>query len=341
MGGRKIRILVVDDSLFFRSILVRSLSSNSDIEVVGEAYDPYAARDKIVDLEPDLMTLDIEMPNMNGVEFLKILLPQWNIPVIVVSSLERAESAARNAGAVDFVVKPDGRNPEAVEAFGREMARRIRMAAAKIPAFASSVGIAPPPGSSKNIIALGASTGGTQATAKIIRALPADTPGMVVVQHMPPDFTRMYASGLDRDCAMTVVEAQDGDIIEQGKVLIAPGGNRHMEVQKAGDAYCVRLKEGEKVSGHSPSVDVLFHSMAKVLPGRTSVGVLLTGMGADGARGLLAMRNSGAYTIGQDEKTSVVYGMPKEAFDMGAVVRQAPIDAIAGLIVNYANGLRK
>jgi len=162
-----------------------------------------------------------------------------------------------------------------------------------------------------------------------------------VVQHMPPDFTKMYAEGLNKDCKMTVVEAQDSNIIEQGKVLIAPGGSRHIEVQKAGSSYCVRLKEGAKVSGHCPSVDVLFRSMANVLPGRTSIGVLLTGMGSDGARGLLEMRKSGSYTIGQDEQSSVVYGMPKEAYEMGAVVRQASVDAIAGLITNYANGLRK
>lgn len=339
MPAGKIRVLVVDDSLFFRSMLVRGLSSSSDIEVVGEAYDPYDARDRLLGLEPDVMTLDIEMPNMNGVDFLKILLPQWKIPVVVISSLANAADVVKRAGAADFIHKPDSTNPEAVKNFLNDLPKRIRAVVSKTlqPPAAHS---APAGGASTNVIALGASTGGTQATTRIVRALPADLPGMVIVQHMPPDFTRMYAESLDRECSLKVVEARDGDLIERGKVLIAPGGGMHMEIQRRGDGNFVRLVSGEKVNGHCPSVDTLFFSVAKQLPGRTTIGVLLTGMGVDGARGMLAMRNTGSYTIGQDEKSSVVYGMPREAYEIGAVTRQAPLDAIAGLIVKYAQNLR-
>ena len=334
MHRGKIRTLVVDDSLFFRSMLVRALSAASDIEVVGEAYDPYDARDRLLSLEPDVMTLDIEMPNMTGVEFLKILLPQWKIPVVVISSRADLADASRRAGAEDFIQKPDPKNPDSVSRFISELPKHIRLAVSKT--IPSRVDGAHSPGrgpSKDRIIALGASTGGTQATTRIMRSLPADLPGMVIVQHMPPDFTRMYAESLDRECAVSVSEARDGDIIERGKVLIAPGGGMHMEVVKRGGGAAVRLSPGEKVNGHSPSVDVLFHSVAKNFPGRSAVGVLLTGMGMDGAHGLLAMRKTGTFTIGQDEKSSVVYGMPREAYELGAVERQAPLDAIAGLIM--------
>ena len=338
MPRDKIRVLVVDDSLFFRSMLVRGLSDAPDIDVVGEAYDPYDARDSLINLEPDVMTLDIEMPNMNGVEFLKILLPQWKIPVVVISSRGDLADAAKRAGASDFLRKPDAGDKEAIRVFLAELPGRVRGAVSKtrqVSAVSAGGGV-----SSSCVVALGASTGGTQATAKIIHSLPADFPGMVVVQHMPPDFTRMYASNLDRDYPLSVQEARDGDRIEQGKVLIAPGGGAHMEVQRRGDGNFVRLVPGEKVSGHCPSVDRLFHSMAKHLPGRTSVGVILTGMGADGARGLLAMRNTGSYTVGQDEKSCVVYGMPREAFEMGAVTRQAPLESVADLLVRYTRNLK-
>jgi two-component system chemotaxis response regulator CheB len=334
-----IRVLVVDDSLFFRSMLVKGLSEWTDMEVVGEAYDPYDARDRLLNLEPDVMTLDIEMPNMNGVEFLKILLPQWNIPVVVISSRGDLEDAAKRTGASDFLRKPDANNKEAVKAFLKELPVRVRAAAGRTRA-AAAPSRETQGASGACVVALGASTGGTQATARIIQALPKDFPGMVVVQHMPPDFTRMYASNLDRDCSMTVTEAREGEKIEQGKVLIAPGGSSHMEIQRRSDGNFVRLVPGDKVNGHCPSVDKLFFSAAKQLPGRTTVGVILTGMGADGARGLLAMRNAGSYTIGQDEKSSVVYGMPREAHEMGAVTRQASLDSIAQLMIGYVRNMK-
>ncbi|MDR1668639.1 MAG: chemotaxis-specific protein-glutamate methyltransferase CheB [Oscillospiraceae bacterium] len=334
MPGGKIRVLVVDDSLFFRGMLVRGLTSVSDIEVVGEAFDPYDARDSLLTLEPDVMTLDIEMPNMNGVEFLKILLPQWKIPVVVISSRGDLSDAVKRAGAADFFQKPDPKNPDSVKNFLAELPKRIRFAVSKTLQRPQS---AKPSGS---IIALGASTGGTQATARILKELPANLPGIVIVQHMPPDFTRMYAQSLDRDCAVTVAEAREGDVVERGKALIAPGGETHMEIQKRGEKIYIHLTRGEKVNGHCPSVDTLFHSVARNVPGSAAVGVLLTGMGVDGAKGLLAMRKTGSYTLGQDEKSSVVYGMPREAFEIGAVARQAPLESIAALVVKYAQGLR-
>ncbi|GHV07868.1 chemotaxis response regulator protein-glutamate methylesterase of group 1 operon [Clostridia bacterium] len=332
----KIRILVVDDSMFFRAVMIKGLSAIPGFEIVGEAYDPYDARDKILELEPDVMTLDIEMPYMNGVEFLNVLLPQWPIPVIVVSSAQRYAAEAMKAGALDFIKKPEDRSPAAFSAFTEDLARRVRSVAGRHGRYHQ---VEPPPRSPgtysfNGIIALGASTGGTQSTGKILKALPGDIPGMVVVQHMPPDFTRMYAENLDRDCALTIKEARDGDQVERGTVLIAPGGDNHMEVIRADNRYRVRIKPGEKVNGHRPSVDTLFNSVAKTV-GRNALGIILTGMGADGAQGLLAMRKAGAHTIGQDEASSIVYGMPKEAHAIGAVKRQASLESIAPLILGY------
>jgi two-component system chemotaxis response regulator CheB len=340
----KIRVLVVDDSPFFRSMLVKGLSGAADIEVVGEGSDPYDARDRLETLEPDIMTLDIEMPNMNGVEFLKVLLPQWHIPVVVISSRADLADSAKRAGAADFFQKPDRANKDAIAAFMAELPKRVRGALSKSKKMSSPApSSAPIPSRTSGgqcVVALGASTGGTQATAKIIAALPKDFPGVVVVQHMPTDFTKMYADNLNRDCALHVTEARDGDRIERGKVLIAPGGSSHMTVQKRADGCFVRLSPGEKVNGHCPSVDKLFFSAAKEIPGKSTLGVILTGMGSDGAKGLYAMRNTGSYTLGQDEKSCVVYGMPREAYEMGAVTRQASLHEMADLLVRYVRNLK-
>lgn len=349
VGKGKIKVLIVDDSMFFRASIVKGLSTVTDIEIVGEAYDPYDARDKILELEPDVMTLDIEMPYMNGVEFLKVLLPQWPIPVVVVSSSLTSETDARKAGAYDFLPKPTDRSPESLQLFIQDLIRRVRSAAREsshgyrsVPAnFVLQDSVSSGNNKFTGYIALGASTGGTQSTGKILKALPADVPGMVVVQHMPPDFTRMYAENLDKDCAMTIKEAKDGDQIEKGVVLIAPGGNMHLEVVKRGTGYCVHLFHGEKVNGHCPSVDVLFNSVAKTTPGKDAIGIILTGMGADGARGLLEIKNKGGYTIGQDEKSSIVYGMPREAYEIGAVVRQVSLENIASVLMGYVRDLRR
>ena len=332
--------------MFFRAAIARALTADPGIVVVGEAYDPYDARDKILELEPDLMTLDIEMPYMNGVEFLKVLLPQWPIPVITVSSALHREQEAMQAGSQDFLGKPGDRSPDGMQEFSAELRRRIYVLAERN--LDKHYRVVEPPMSMAEIaagaglafdgfIALGASTGGTQSTAKILKALPKDMPGFVVVQHMQPDFTRMYAENLDRDCAMEIREARDGDFIDRGLVLIAPGGSRQCEVVRSGGRFRISLYPGEKVKGHCPSVDVLFNSVAKITNGRNAVGVILTGMGADGAHGLLQMRRKGCFTVGQDAKTSVVYGMPKEAYDLGAVCRQAALDDIAAILLRHVS----
>lgn len=336
----KIKVLVVDDSMFFRAAIIRGLAQAQDIEVVGEAYDPYEARDKILALNPDIITLDIEMPHMNGIEFLKLLLPQWEVPVLVITSSKKSAQEALSAGAKDFLLKPTDRSPDAIQHFSGELIGRVYaavgLAGRQIPA-------SQPLDKSKfgGFVAIGASTGGTQSTAKILRALPADFPGIIIVQHMPPDFTRMYAENLNRECAMTIKEAREGDLIERGTVLIAPGGNMHCEVVRRGEQLCAHMKPGAKVNGHCPSVDVLFLSVARNAPDGEAVGVILTGMGADGARGLLEMRRRGSFTIGQDEKSCVVYGMPREAHEIGAVSRQVALDNIAATLIAYVRDPKK
>lgn len=334
--GKKIRVMVVDDSLVFREVLSRGMSCDPSIEIVAKAVDPFDARDKILEFQPDVMTCDIEMPKMNGIDFLRRLLPQYPMPVIVVSSLSEAVFDAMNAGAVDFVAKPDIQSPQKVEAFIRDMILKIKIAVhAQISGFKTDravqeVSSASARDAGNKIIAIGASTGGTEAVYKVLKSLSVGTPGIVIVQHIPPGFSRMFADRLNIHTRLRVKEAGTGDYIEQGKVLIAPG-DQHVRIKKIGDRYKVECFHGEKVNGHCPSVDVLFESVAKEA-GSNAVGVILTGMGYDGAKGLLAMRGKGARTIGQDEQSSVVYGMPKVAFDLGAVEKQAALERIPQLL---------
>lgn len=336
--AKKIRVLIVDDSMVFREMLTRGIAGDPAIEVVGTASDPYMASDKIVELEPDVLTLDVEMPRMNGIEFLRRLMPQYPLPVVMISALNDTAAVfeALQAGAVDFVCKPDINQNSSLNAFINELIIKIKIASiAKVDRgknqhvrkqSSNAVG-----GSSRiKLIAIGASTGGTEAINSLIRGLPADIPGVVIVQHMPPVFTRMFAERLNEGGALEVREAQDGDRIYPGLVLIAPG-NYQMTVYQAGGGYAVKCRQGEKVNGHCPSVDVLFNSVAEQC-GANTAGIILTGMGYDGAKGLLAMRQKGARTIGQDEISSVVYGMPKVAFNIGAVEQQAPLDKIPGLL---------
>lgn len=342
-----IRVLVVDDSAVVRKVLTEELSRYEDIEVVGSAVDPYVAREKIVALAPDVLTLDIEMPRMDGLSFLEHLMRHHPLPVVVVSSLApRSSSAAIQAlslGAVDVIAKPSG--AFSVPDVGRELVRAIR-AAARVdfrrnggvrepePACAHC-GVARIAGSTKTsledrLIAIGASTGGTKAIEAVLSRLPVDAPGTVVVQHMPAGFTASFAARLDERCAMEVREAVDNDTLVPGLALVAPGG-RHLIVQRSGRVFRVRVRNGPLVHHQRPAVDVLFHSVAQQAGG-SAVGVLLTGMGSDGARGLLAMRRSGAHTIVEAESSCVVFGMPREAIEAGAAVEVAPLTAIAGRI---------
>ncbi|MBI4855592.1 MAG: chemotaxis response regulator protein-glutamate methylesterase [Acetobacterium woodii] len=336
---QRIKVLIVDDSLVFRESLSREIAKDPDIEVVGTATDPYMARDLIIKLKPDVLTLDVEMPKMNGIEFLKKLMPQYPLPVIVVSSVSQNVLDALDAGAVEFVTKPNVTRPGGMASFVNELIIKIKIAStAKVGNLKRDYTPSKPIANQgidtmSTVIAIGASTGGTDAIHAVISALPRDMPPIIIVQHMPPVFTKLYAERLNNTCELEVKEAEDGDVLKPGRVLIAPG-NYQMRLAKRGTGYIVKCTQEEKVSGHCPSVDVLFDSVADVA-GKKSIGVILTGMGRDGANGLLKMKKTGAYTIGQDEKTSIVYGMPMVAFNIGGVEKQLPLDRIADEIIRF------
>ena len=332
---RPIRVLVVDDSIVFRELLVQNLSRDPAIQVVATAKDPFEARDAILAHKPDVMTLDVELPRMSGIEFLRKLMPQYPLPVVVISALSDKVFDAMNAGAVDFVAKPAVSSRTQLQDFIRnELLVKIKIAStAKIGNIKKATMVQEQQYLSVKgnnlIVAIGASTGGTEAIFSVVKNYGTDIPGIVIVQHMPPGFTGMYAKRLNDQCRIQVKEARTGDRVLPGHALIAPGGDMHMHLVKVNGAYQVEVKKGPKVNGHCPSVDVLFDSVAKVA-GAHAVGIILTGMGGDGAKGLLAMRKAGARTIGQDESTCVVYGMPKVAYDLGAVEYQEKLNDIAG-----------
>lgn len=336
---KRIRVLVVDDSMVFREIIKKGISSDSNIEVVAVASDPFDAKDKILEHNPDVMTCDIEMPKMNGIEFIRRLMPQYPLPVIVISAVSGVVFDAIDAGAVDFIAKPNASNVNEVESFIKEIIVKIKTASlSKVRINNHNKVISRQNNSiemnSNQIIAIGASTGGTEAISRILRELPGNMPGIVIVQHIPPVFSRMFAERLNSSTMLDIKEASSGDYISPGRVLIAPG-DQHMTIKKIGDRYRVECFEGEKVNGHCPSVDVLFESVAKEA-GNNAIGVILTGMGYDGSKGLLMMKRKGARTIGQDEETSVVYGMPKAAYNIGAVQKQVNLENIPRLLLNMS-----
>ncbi len=335
---RKIKVLVVDDSAMFANLMINGLRADSSLEVVGVAANPFEARDMILKYRPDVMTLDIEMPRMDGIEFLQRLMPQYPIPVVMVSSLSDKVFDALRVGAVDFISKPVNMTKEEILNYlKRELCTKVKIASTvNVSQMKKAVPKSSAVSADKNInnkelvVALGASTGGTEALADVIMGFRADIPGTIVTQHMPPGFTKMFAERLNNQCAVKVKEAATGDSIVPGQVLIAPG-DKHLRLVKNGEHFQVECKKGERVSGHCPSVDVMFESVAKVA-GRRAVAAILTGMGKDGADGLLAIRRSGGHTIGQDEASCVVYGMPKVAYDIGAVEYQLPLSAISNKI---------
>ena len=333
VSEKKIRVLIVDDSALFRGVVSKGIAADPEIIVVGTAIDPFDARDKIVEAAPDVMICDVVMPKMDGIEFIRRLLPQYPLRVVVVSSVSASVLDAMNAGAVDFVAKPDMTSGRSSSVFISDLIEKIKIASnARIPTPKAATEtqrntVSTSASFTRKVIAMGASTGGTEALFNVLNALPAELPGIVIVQHIPPVFSQMFADRLDKSIRLRVKEARTGDYVENGLVLIAPG-DKHMIVKKLGDKLRVEVNAGEKVSGHCPSVDVLFDSVASAV-GRDAVGVIMTGMGADGAKGLLAMRKRGARTIGQDESSSIVYGMPKVAFDIGAVEKQISLDGIA------------
>ena len=357
---QKIRVLIVDDSASVRQTMTQILNADPDIEVMGAASDPFTAARRIQDEVPDVITLDVEMPRMDGITFLRKLMAQHPLPVVMCSSLTEEGSAtlmqALEAGAVDVILKPRVDAPQflqdasiricdAVKGAARARLRRVpgrrsddANSVREIPKKLTADVIMPPRAAGQSmarttetIVCIGASTGGTESLRAVLETLPADCPGIAIVQHMPEKFTEAFARRLDGLCAMEIKEAADGDTVLRGRVLIAPG-NRHMLLQRSGARYYVSIRDGQLVSRHRPSVDVLFRSAAR-FAGANALGIIMTGMGDDGARGLLEMKQAGAATIAQDEATSVVFGMPKEAVARGAAdkilsLSQLPIEIL-------------
>lgn len=336
-----VTVLVVDDSPTMRGLLTAALRRDPEIEVVGSAADPLEAREAIKRLNPDVITLDVEMPNMNGLEFLEKIMRLRPMPVVMVSTLTQkgAETtvAALEMGAVDAIGKPMDGTPAAV-AFA-ELATKVKAAArARVrPRGDGPAAVPPPPGDYRpdpnHVLAIGASTGGVEALLTILQGFPADCPATVITQHMPATFTKSFAARLDKVCAPTVTEAEDGAPVKPGHIYIAPGGEAHLEV--SGASPRCRLVRSDTVNGHRPSVDVLFNSVARL--NRPMTGVILTGMGRDGAKGLLEMRHKGAHTLGQDEGSSIVYGMPRAAHELGAVERQLPLQRLRPAILDLCS----
>lgn len=362
MSIKKKKLIIVDDSRLFREALAQKLSESRSIEVVGTATDAFDAKDKVSELKPDVMIIDVEMPKMNGLEFVKELMAQYPLPCIMVTANSSiSEADAKKAGAADFMLKPvhskdfgtfasiiatkaiiAAGNPQnykkktatAVDglAVNTDQPANVLKKAVPVLPDKADIPLLDRRAAEGYVVALGASTGGTDALECVIKAFPDNMPPIVVVQHMPPVFTRMYAERLDKSCAVRVREAVDGDRVGQGDCIIGAGGLQ-LELHKDSKGYFVKCYEGEKVSGHCPSVDVLFSSVAETVGAKTAA-ALLTGMGADGAKGLLKIHKQGAYTIGQDKESCVVYGMPMEAYKLGACTEQLPLNQIGAALVH-------
>lgn len=349
-----VRVLVIDDSALVRKIISDGLEKDPNIQVVGSAGDPYAARDMIVKLRPNVLTLDVEMPKMDGVEFLRKLMPQYPIPVVMVSGLtERGQKTtleAMAAGAVDFVAKPKS-DPSALGAMMDELRTKVKIAStANVShwkhkqyqpsgggaAMAGNAGVAGVSKASNKVIAIGSSTGGTEALKDVLMTFTRTMPGAVCVQHMPAGFTKMFADRLNTICPIVVKEAETGDMVEDGRALIAPGG-KQLEIQRSARGFSVRVFDGPECCGHRPSVEVMMNSVAKWC-GKSAIGVMLTGMGADGANGMKAMRDAGARCIAQDEASCVVFGMPKEAFARGGAEKLVPLSRITAYVQTILRG---
>jgi len=344
----KIRVLIVDDSAVVRNILSEALSRDPEIEVVGTAADPFIAREKIIQLKPDVITLDVEMPRMDGITFLKKLMAAKPMPVVMVSALTQAGAdttlAALDAGAVEIVAKPQIDQRVGVREIEMEVVDKVKAASkANMNLYARQIRSTPGKvavakahtamiKTTDKIIAIGSSTGGTEALKEVLMRLPTDTPGILIVQHMPEGFTKAFADRLNSICPMQIQEAQNGDSLITGRALIAPG-NSHMMLRRSGAKYYIDVKDGPLVMRHRPSVEVLFQSVAKY-GGANAIGVMLTGMGNDGSTGMLEMKKSGSFNIAQDEASCVVFGMPKEAIKLGGVDKVVSLDDIPQAILN-------
>ncbi|MGE0566191.1 MAG: chemotaxis response regulator protein-glutamate methylesterase [Pseudolabrys sp.] len=335
-----VRVLIVDDSAVMRDLLSSVLSEDPEIQVVDTAPDPYVAREKIKAFNPDVITLDVEMPHMDGVTFLRKIMTLRPMPVVMISTLTTAGAEttleALEIGAVDFVAKPTANVATTLAQLAPEICAKVKNAGRtkvrapvvrkpKVQTLNRSAA------SGDKIVFIGASTGGVEALKVVLLGMPADSPPVLITQHMPPRFTLAFAERLNRECAMTISEARHGEPVEQGHAYIAPGSH-HLEIAKVGGRYICQLNDGPLMSGHRPSVDVLFQSAAKLV-GKNAVAAILTGMGKDGANGMREMRNAGAYTIGQDEASSLIYGMPRVAFEVGGVMKQVPLGDVSDAIL--------
>jgi two-component system chemotaxis response regulator CheB len=342
-----VRVLVVDDSAVIRQLLTGLLAEDPEIEVIGSAPDPHVARERIKELNPDVITLDIEMPHMNGVEFLKKIMTLRPMPVVMISTLTQVGAEitleALEIGAVDFVPKPTHNVAAELLKIQSDLQTKVKAAArSRVTARHMARSVVRPAaqprtmsaGVRERIVLIGASTGGVEALKEVLMGLPANCPPILITQHMPERFTAAFAERLNRECPMKVSEAKHNEVVEAGHVYIAPGSH-HLELIRHQGKYMTALHDGPTVSGHRPSVDVLFKSGAKVA-GPAAVGVILTGMGKDGAEGMLEMRNAGAFTLGQDEASALIYGMPRVAFERGGVCRQKPLSQMADAIVDAA-----
>jgi two-component system chemotaxis response regulator CheB len=344
--NKRVKVLIVDDSAVIRQLLTMLLSEDPEIEVVGTAGDPLIARDRIKELNPDVVTLDVEMPNMDGVTFLRKIMALRPMPVVMISTLTQAGAnttlEALEIGAVDFIAKPHNDVTNGLAAIAHELQTKVKAAARarvgiRTPTIAKPKAVrAQWSGSGERIIAIGASTGGVEALKTVLMAMPAACPPILITQHMPPRFTTAFAERLNRECPMAVSEAAHNEPAEPNHAYVAPGGYQ-LELIRVGGYYRCSVTDAPPVSGHCPSVDVLFRSVARVA-GRSAVGAILTGMGRDGAEGLLEMRNAGAITLGQDEASSLIYGMPRAAFERGAVVRQYALTQMADAIMDACDG---
>ncbi len=342
---KKIRVLCVDDSALVRGLMTEIINSHPDMEVVAAAPDPLIARELIKQHNPDVLTLDVEMPRMDGLDFLERLMRLRPMPVVMVSSLTERNSEvtlrALELGAVDFVTKPKLGLRDGLMEYGELIADKIRAAANSKPRQAAQAGAAPrarltqPFSTTEKLVLIGASTGGTEAIRQVLEPLPANSPAIMITQHMPAGFTRSFVQRLDNLCAVQVHEAEDGQRVLPGHVYLAPGGLAHMKLARSGANYVVKLEYSDPVNRHRPSVDVLFHSAAQVA-GKNAVGVILTGMGKDGAQGLLAMKQAGATTFAQDEASCVVFGMPREALHVGATENAVPLSEMSERILASA-----
>jgi two-component system chemotaxis response regulator CheB len=337
-----VRVLIVDDSAVMRQLLSTLLSADPEIHVVGTAPDPHIARERIKSLNPDVVTLDVEMPHMDGVTFLRKIMTLRPTPVVMISTLTQAGAEitleALEIGAVDFIAKPTNDVANAMAGLATELQAKVKAAARARVGVKRAPATPPAPRpqtrslrSSGKIVVIGASTGGVEALKVVLMGLPGDCPPILITQHMPPRFTAAFAERLNRECPMVVSQARHDEVIEPGHVYIAPGSH-HLELHRSGSRNICRLSDSPPIGGHRPSVDVLFRSVARVA-GKSTIAVILTGMGKDGAEGLLELRRAGATTLGQNEETSLIYGMPRVAFERGGVMRQYPLAHISEAII--------